>query len=139
MDLIERDLKIDERIYSVRGRQVMIDRDLALLYGVETKQLNRAVKRNIERFPDDFMFQLTKDECLRSRIVTLNTTQGKHMKYMPYVFAEQGVAMLFAVLHSKVAVNVSISIMNAFVAMRWIHMLRVGGGLSMFHFGTNCH
>ena len=63
MDLIERGLKIDERIYSVRGRQVMIDRDLALLYGMETKQLNRAVKRNIERFPDDFMFQLTKDEC----------------------------------------------------------------------------
>lgn len=89
--------------------------------------------------PEYCMFRLTKDECLRSQIVTLNTTQGKHMKYMPYVFAEQGVAMLFAVLHSKVAVNVSISIMNAFVAMRWIHMLRVGGGLSMFHFGTNCH
>ena len=78
MDLIERGLKIDERIYSVRGREVMIDRDLALLYGVETKQLNRAVKRNIERFPDDFMFQLTKEECLRCQFGTLNPGQGQH-------------------------------------------------------------
>ena len=72
--------EIGERIYKVRGIQVMIDRDLAELYGVETKQLNRAVKRNIERFPEDFMFQLTKEECLRCQIGTLNTGQGQHMK-----------------------------------------------------------
>ena len=105
MDLIERDLKIDERIYSVRGRQVMIDRDLALLYGVETKQLNRAVKRNIERFPDDFMFQLTKDECLRCQIGTLNPGQGQHIKYMPYAFTEYGIAMLSGILRSETAMK----------------------------------
>ena len=81
MDLIEQGLRIDERIYSVRGRQVMIDRDLAELYGVETKQLNRAVKRNIERFPDDFMFQLTKDECLRCQIGTLNIKHGQYYHF----------------------------------------------------------
>ena len=101
MELIERDLKIDERIYSVRGRQVMIDRDLALLYGVETKQLNRAVKRNIERFPDDFMFQLTKEECLRCQFGTLNPGQGQHIKYMPYAFTEYGIAMLSGILRSR--------------------------------------
>ena len=101
MDLIERDLKIDERIYSVRGRQVMIDRDLALLYGVETKQLNRAVKRNIERFPDDFMFQLTAIECSRCQIGTLNITQGQNLKYMPYAFTEYGIAMLSGILRSR--------------------------------------
>mgnify|MGYP002514470781 CR=1 FL=1 len=79
MDLIEQGLRIDERIYSVRGRQVMIDRDLAELYGVETKQLNRAVKRNIERFPDDFMFQLTKDECLRCQFGTLKNYILPHL------------------------------------------------------------
>ena len=120
MDLIELEVKIDERIYSVRGRQVMIDRDLALLYGVETKQLNRAVKRNIERFPDDFMFQLTKDECLRSRIVTFNTTQGKHMKYMPYAFTEYGIAMLSGILRSETAIKANIRIMRVFANMRKI-------------------
>ena len=120
MDLIERDLKIDERIYSVRGRQVMIDRDLALLYGVETKQLNRAVKRNIERFPDDFMFQLTKDECLRCQIGTLNPGQGQHIKYMPYAFTEYGIAMLSGILRSETAIKANIRIMRAFANMRKI-------------------
>lgn len=72
----------------------MLDKDLAMLYGVEAKVLNQAVKRNVERFPNDFRFQLTKEECLRSQIVTLNEKQGQHLKYMPYAFTEQGVAML---------------------------------------------
>ena len=75
--------RIDERIFNIRGVQIMIDKDLAALYGVETKQLNRAVKRNIERFPEDFMFQLTKEECLRCQIGTLNGKRGEHLKYMP--------------------------------------------------------
>ena len=77
MDVLKQKTRIDEQIYSVRGMQVMIDKDLAVLYGVETKQLNRAVKRNIERFPKDFMFQLTKEECLRCQIGTLNTKDLK--------------------------------------------------------------
>lgn len=96
----------------------MLDRDLASLYGVETRVLNQAVKRNINRFPDDFMFQLSKDECLRSQIVTLKEAQGRHLKYMPYVFTESGVAMLSSVLKSQRAIDVNISIMRAFVAMR---------------------
>ena len=79
----------------------MIDRDLATLYGVETKRLNEQVKRNIKRFHEDFMFQLTKEECLRSQIATLNEGRGQHLKYMPYVFTENGVAMLSSVLRSK--------------------------------------
>ena len=102
---MENDLKkLETLIFEVRGCQVILDRDLAALYGVETKALNQAVKRNIERFPEDFMFKLTKDECLRSQIVTLNTTQGKHMKYMPYAFTENGVAMLSSVLRSSTAI-----------------------------------
>ena len=95
--------------------------DLAELYGVETKALNRAVKRNIERFPERFMFQLTKEEALRCRFGTLNDMpleRGKHMKYLPYAFTEQGVSMLSAVLRSPTAIQVSISIMDGFVAMR---------------------
>lgn len=118
MDLIELEVKIDERIYSVRGRQVMIDRDLALLYGVETKQLNRAVKRNIERFPDDFMFQLTKEECLRCQFGTLNPGQGQHIKYMPYAFTEYGIAMLSGILRSETAIKANIRIMRVFANMR---------------------
>ena len=78
---------IQNLIYVIRGQRVMLDRDLAKAYGVETKALNQAVKRNIKRFEgDDYMFQLTKEECLRSQIVTLNEAQGKHLKYMPYAF-----------------------------------------------------
>ena len=124
---------IRARILTIRGVQVMLDRDLAELYGVPTKALNQAVKRNIERFPERFMFQLTKDEVsdlrsqivtlnvgtsLRSQIVTLNKRQGQHLKYMPYAFTEQGIAMLSAVLKSATAVAVSIRIMDVFVAMR---------------------
>lgn len=96
----------------------MLDKDLAALYGVEAKVLNQAVKRNIERFPEDFRFQLTKEECLRSQIVTLNEKRGQHLKYMPYTFTEQGVAMLSSVLRSQTAIAVNIQIMRAFVSMR---------------------
>ena len=109
---------IQNKIYEIRGQRVMLDRDLAYLYGVETKALNQAVKRNKQRFPDDFMFQLTKDECLRSQIVTLNEPQGKHLKYLPYAFTELGVAMLSSVLRSETAIEVNISIMRAFVVIR---------------------
>lgn len=112
--------QIEGRILSIRDMQVMIDRDLAELYGVETKVLNQAVKRNIERFPSDFMFQLTKEECLRSQIVTLNESRGQHLKYMPYAFTEQGIAMLSGILHSKIAIEVNIRVMRAFVEMRKI-------------------
>ena len=110
--------EINEKIYKVRGIQVMIDRDLAELYGVETKQLNRAVKRNIERFPEDFMFQLTKEECLRCQIGTLNTGQGQHMKYLPYAFTEYGIAMLSGILRSETAIAANIRIMRTFANMR---------------------
>ena len=109
---------IEPLIKVIRGQQVMLDKDLAMLYGVEAKVLNQAVKRNIERFPNDFRFQLTKEECLRSQIVTLNEKQGQHLKYMPYAFTEQGVAMLSSVLRSKTAIVVNIQIMRAFVSMR---------------------
>ena len=111
-------LDVQRRIIAVRGIQVMLDRDLAALYGVETRVLNQAVRRNIGRFPEDFMFQLSKEDCLRSQIVTLNEARGKHLKYMPYAFTENGIAMLSSVLRSKTAINVNIRIMRAFTAMR---------------------
>lgn len=112
------DVTIKNLIYVVRGQQVMMDSDLAMLYQVETKVFNQAVKRNIERFPEKFRFQLTKEEydSLRSQIVTSNGKGGR--RYMPYVFTEQGIAMLSAVLRSDVAVQISIKIMDAFVEMR---------------------
>ena len=123
-------LQIEKKIFVIRGVQVMIDRDIAELYGVETKRLNEQVKRNILRFPEDFMFQLTQEEaecwmsqnaisnCSRSQIATLNKSRGSNIKYLPYVFTEQGCAMLSAVLKSDTAVHVSIQIMKAFVSMR---------------------
>ncbi|AKK71963.1 DNA-binding protein [Chryseobacterium gallinarum] len=112
--------EIRNLIYTIRGKQVMLDSDLASLYQVETKNLNKAVKRNIERFPEKFCFQLTDEEAysLRFQIGTLNTGRGQHRKYLPYVFGEQGIAMLSAVLRSEIAVKVSIEIMDAFVEMR---------------------
>ena len=109
---------IESLIYEVRGQKVMLDRDLAKMYGVETKVLNQAVKRNMKRFPEDFMFQLTTEECLRSQIVTLNTKQGQHLKYMPHAFTEQGVAMLSSILKSDTAIEINIRIMRTFVAIR---------------------
>lgn len=111
-------LPIESLIHVIRDQQVMLDSDLARLYGVETRVLNQAVKRNIERFPEDFMFQLTKEECLKSQIVILNTARGQHLKYMPYAFTENGVAMLSSVLRSPTAIEVNIRIMRAFTAMR---------------------
>lgn len=110
---------IEKRILVVRDRQVMIDEDLADLYGVETRRLIEQVKRNIERFPDDFMFQLSKEEAaaLRSQTATSETGRGGR-RYAPYVFTEQGVAMLSGVLRSKRAVAVNIEIMRAFVELR---------------------
>ena len=124
---------IQNRIYEIRNERVMLDFDLAKLYEVETKILNQAVKRNIKRFPIDFMFQLTKDEyeylrfqieaseavnSLRSQFVTLKTGRGQHRKFMPYAFTEQGVAMLSGVLSSDKAINMNIAIMRAFVEIR---------------------
>ena len=112
-------LQLKRQIYSVRGLNVMLDSDLAELYGVETKILNQAAKRNSSRFPDDFMFQLDPQEfdALRSQFVTSNIGRGGK-RYLPYVFTEQGVAMLSSVLRSERAVQVNIAIMRAFVSLR---------------------
>lgn len=110
---------VNSKIHIVRGSQVMLDSDLAQLYGVETKVFNQAVKRNIERFPEFFRFQLTEEEyqVLRSQSVTSSLEHGGR-RYLPYVFTEQGVSMLSAVLKSETAIEVSIRIINAFVEMR---------------------
>lgn len=139
---------IQSKIYEIRGQRVMLDRDLAAMYGVETKVLNQTVKRNLKRFKgDDFMFRLTKDEtqqitlrsqsvtletplnsgesndysCLRSQTVTLNNGRGHHSKYLPYAFTELGVAMLSSVLRSETAIYINREIMRAFVDLR--HMV----------------
>jgi hypothetical protein len=111
--------KIEKAIYLIRGEKVMLDRDLASLYGVETGALNRAVKRNLQRFPPDFMFQLTTDESdfLRCQIGISKRGPGGR-RFLPYVFTEQGVAMLSSVLNSERAVLVNIEIMRAFVKLR---------------------
>ena len=126
---------IQNRIFEIRGERVLLDRDLADLYESETKSLNLAVKRNIKRFPKDFMFQLTKEEwddirfeietlepikSLRLQNETLKKGRGQHSKYLPYVFTEQGVAMLSGVLNSDKAINMNIAIMRAFVEVRKI-------------------
>ncbi|MGY6521319.1 MAG: ORF6N domain-containing protein [Mongoliitalea sp.] len=115
-------LDIENRIYTLRNIQVMLDSDLAVLYQTETKFINRAVKRNPHRFPETFAFQLNHEEweALRFQIGTLNdqSGRGQHRKYLPWVFTEQGVAMLSAVLNSERAISSSVQIMQAFVAMR---------------------
>jgi hypothetical protein len=110
---------IESKILFIRGKKVMLDRDLAVLYKVPTKALKQSVKRNIERFPEDFMFQLQKKEFenWRSQIVTSNKDK-MGLRYMPYAFTEQGVAMLSSVLHSKRAILVNIQIMRAFVSIK---------------------
>ena len=109
---------IRSRILTIRGVQVMLDRDLAELYGVEVGKLNRQLKRNLERFPDDFMFQLTREDCSRCQIGILNGGRGSNIKYLPYAFTENGVAMLSSVLRSPKAIATNIQIMRAFNAMR---------------------
>ena len=125
--IVKDNIKIENLIYEIRGKQVMLDSDLAMLYGCKngTKSLNLAVKRHINRFPERFMFQLTKEEYSsiysRFQIETLNKNnqkQGLNIKYLPYVFTEQGVAMLSAILKTDVAEKISIKIMDAFVAMK---------------------
>ena len=123
---------IENKIYLIRGCKVMLDKELAELYGVPTKRLNEQVRRNMRRFPHDFMFQLTRAEVesLRSQFATLNepidkkgvtdSKRGKHQKYLPYVFTEQGVAMLSSILNSERAVQVNIIIMRTFVKLREI-------------------
>lgn len=110
---------ISEKIYFIRGEKVILDRDLALLYGVETKALKQAVRRNLKRFPEDFMFILSKSEMKnwRSQIVT-SSSDKKGLRYSPMAFTEQGIAMLSGVLNSDRAVHVNITIMRAFVNMR---------------------
>ena len=110
--------QIEQAILLLRGQKVMLDRDLAALYGVETKNLNKAVRRNLDRFPADFMFQLTVDEAdaLRFQFGTLK--RGQHFKYLPCAFTEQGVAMLSSVLNSQRAIQVNVAIMRAFVRLR---------------------
>ncbi len=110
---------IESRILLLRGEKVMLDDDLAVLYGVETKALNQAVRRNIERFPEDFMFQLTAEEAetLRSQTVTSKPGRGGR-RYRPYAFTEHGVAMLSAVLRTPMAIQVSVEIVRTFVRLR---------------------
>lgn len=108
---------IESKIFFIRGKKVMLDRDLAVLYGVETKMLNRAVKRNIERFPDDFMFQLTKEEFDNLRF-HFGTSSWGGQRYLPYAFTENGVAMLSSVLNSQRAIHVNIQIMRTFTRIR---------------------
>ena len=113
-NIVKQDI-IEKKIFLIRGLNVMLDRNLAELYGVETKYLTRQVRRNIERFPEDFMFQLTREEFLRCQIVT-SSWGGR--RYLPYAFTEQGVAMLYSVLNSKRAIQVNIGIMRVFVNIR---------------------
>ena len=112
---------IQNKIYEIRGQKVMLDFDLAEMYGTETAQLKRAVRRNIERFEgDDFMFELTKEELSRCQFGILNKGRGSNFKYKPFAFTEQGIAMLSSVLRSDTAIKVNISIMRAFVGIRQI-------------------
>jgi len=106
------------KILLVRGRKVILDRDLAEMYGVTTKVLNQAVKRNTRRFPMDFMFQISWEEAEASRSQFVTLKQGRNVKYLPYAFTEQGVAMLSSVLNSERAIEVNIAIMRAFVKLR---------------------
>jgi hypothetical protein len=113
--------QIEQVILLIRGQRVMLDRDLAALYGVETKNLNKAVRRNLDRFPPDFMFQLTLDEaqaCAASRFQFGTLKRGQNIKYLPHVFTQEGVAMLSSVLRSPRAVQVNIAIMRVFVHLR---------------------
>lgn len=135
MEIIQ---SIQNRIYEIRCERVMLDRDLAILYETETKRLTEAVKRNIRRFPPDFMFQLTKieweeirhqretsekAESSRSQFATLKTGRGQNLKYLPYVFTEHGVAMLSGILNSDKAVQMNIAIIRAFIEMRRFNVI----------------
>lgn len=127
-------LSIENKIYEIRGIKVMLDFDLAELYGIENRRLKEQVRRNRERFPEDFMFELTSEEysLLRSQIATLeNQGRGKHAKYPPFAFTENGVAMLSSVLKSPLAIQVNINIMRAFTRMRQLIVEYKTTGLSI--------
>ena len=109
---------VADHIHAIRGQKVMLDRDLAELYGVETKKLNQAVRRNVERFPLDFMFQLTEEEAEASRSQFVTLKQGQNLKYLPYAFTEHGILMLSSVLRSPLAIQVNIHIIRVFTRMR---------------------
>ena len=111
---------IQNKIFEIRGQKVMLDFDLALLYSVENKRLEEAVRRNPNRFPEDFMFELSKIEydSLRTQFATLKNGRGQHLKYLPFAFTEQGIAMLSSVLNSEKAIEINISIIRAFVTIR---------------------
>lgn len=118
MEIVPQEI-IESKILFIRGKKVMLDRDLAVLYGVETRALNQAVRRNIKRFPSDFMFQLSQEEASelsRSQFVTLK--RGQNIKYLPFAFTENGVAMLSSVLNSERAITVNIQIMRTFTRIR---------------------
>lgn len=110
--------RIERAILLIRGQKIMLDRDLAALYGVTTGNLNKAVRRNLDRFPADFMFQLTPEEAAVLSFQFGSLKRGRHFKYLPYAFTEQGVAMLSSVLRSRQAVQVNVAIMRAFVRLR---------------------
>jgi phage regulator Rha-like protein len=111
---------IEQKILLINGQKMMLDSDLAALYGVTTKRLNEQVRRNLKRFPRDFMYELSQEEfeSLRSHFATIKTGRGKHRKYLPYAFTEQGIAMLSSVLNSDRAIEVNIQIMRTFVKLR---------------------
>ena len=137
MEIIQ---SLQNRIYEIRGQRVILDKDIAQLYEIETRILNQSVKRHIDRFPEDFMFQLTSNEMdsinfqiidlnesqprSRSQIVTLNTKRGSNIKYLPYAFTEQGVAMLSGIINSKTAIQMNIAIMRAFVELRRVLLIK---------------
>lgn len=123
--ILNKEVRVEDMIYEIRGKQVMLSSDVATLYQVETRRINEVIKRNINRFPETFCFQLTKEEIdilsLRSQFATLNKNnnyRGQHFKYLPYVLTEQGVAMLASVLRTSIASEISVKIMRAFVIMK---------------------
>ena len=133
--------KIENKIFLIRGKKVMLSKDLAELYGVSTKRLNEQVKRNKDRFPEDFMFILTKEEAELSRSQIATLKQGQNIKYLPYAFTEQGVAMLSSVLNSKRAIQVNIQIMRAFIKIRefLINHKEIAGKLNQLENKTQKH
>lgn len=118
--IVKDNIKIEDMIYEIRGKQVMLDSDVAMLFGYETKYLNRQVQRNINRFPESYSFRLTENEynSLRCQNVALKTTRGEHRKYLPYLFTEYGITRLAGLLKSEIAVQASLRIVDTFIAMK---------------------
>lgn len=118
--VLQDNIRLQDLIYEVRGKQIMLDSDLVKLFGYETKYLNRQVLRNKERFPENYCFRLAEEEynSLRCQIGTLKVGRGEHKKYMPYVFTEHGVTMLAGILKSSIAINMSLKIINIYPIIR---------------------